>query len=66
MEEEEDSDQNLDLSPCWLCQQGSLKEAFAHTVDLKIFARILFSRIAFKTHIFNIKICEKGMINLYQ
>ena len=34
------------------------------TVNLEIFTRILFSRIALKTHIFDIRILEKGMIYL--
>ena len=39
---------------------------FGFTVNSEIFARILFLRIAFKTHIFDIKIREKGVIYLYQ
>ena len=37
-----------------------------HTVNLEIFARILFSRIALKHMFSTLKICDKGVIYLYQ
>ena len=44
MDVDKDSVQNLDILPCWICQYGSLKEAFAQiSIYLLIMAHYIWN-----------------------